>query len=111
MAERLSETYPCDKCKVDFCSRKCYRMTRWAELVKPKLEEYEQIGEIEEYREAVGKQKPKRIVYESSSVFSNGFTHYRTGKCPVCGEYYSNIDEINYCCKCGQALDWRDKDE
>ena len=41
VTERLTETYPCDKCKVEFCSRLCYRMTRWAEIAKEKLEEYE----------------------------------------------------------------------
>lgn len=41
MTERLTETYPCDKCKVEFCSRLCYRMTRWAEIAKEKLSEYE----------------------------------------------------------------------
>ena len=41
VAERLTETYPRDKCKVEFCSRLCYRMTRWAEIAKDKLAEYE----------------------------------------------------------------------
>lgn len=41
MTERLTETYPCNKCKVEFCSRLCYRMTRWAEIAKEKLAEYE----------------------------------------------------------------------
>lgn len=41
MTERLTKTYPCDSCKVEFCSRLCYRMTRWAEIAKDKLAEYE----------------------------------------------------------------------
>lgn len=41
MTERLTETYPCNKCKVEFCSRLCYRMTRWAEIAKERLAEYE----------------------------------------------------------------------
>ena len=41
MTERLTETYPCNKCNVEFCSRQCYSMTRWAEKVKEKLAEYE----------------------------------------------------------------------
>ena len=40
VTERLTETYPCDKCKVEFCSRLCYRMTQWAEIAKDKLAEY-----------------------------------------------------------------------
>ena len=41
MTERLTETYPCNKCNVEFCSRQCYSMTRWAESAKEKLAEYE----------------------------------------------------------------------
>ena len=41
MTERLTEIYPCNKCNVEFCSRLCYRMTRWAEKAKEKLDEYE----------------------------------------------------------------------
>lgn len=66
--------------------------------------EYEEIGTVEECREAVEKQKAKELVYESDSVFSNGFSHYRMGKCPMCDRYYNSSDEVNYCSKCGQAL-------
>ena len=41
MTERLTKTYPCDSCNEQFCSRLCYRMTRWAEIAKEKLSEYE----------------------------------------------------------------------
>ena len=41
MTEQLAKTYPCDSCNVQFCSRLCYRMTRWAEIAKEKLAEYE----------------------------------------------------------------------
>lgn len=41
MTERLAEIYPCNKCNVEFCSRQCYSMTRWAEKAKEKLDEYE----------------------------------------------------------------------
>ena len=41
MTERLTEIYPCNKCNVEFCSRQCYSMTRWAEKAKEKLAEYE----------------------------------------------------------------------
>ena len=49
MTERLTETYPCNKCKVEFCSRLCYRMTRWAEIAKEKLAEYETTEEDGNY--------------------------------------------------------------
>lgn len=41
MTERLTETYPCDLCNVEFCYRQCYKMTLWAEQAKEKLAEYE----------------------------------------------------------------------
>ena len=41
MTGRLTEIYPCNKCNVEFCSRQCYSMTRWAESAKEKLAEYE----------------------------------------------------------------------
>ena len=77
------------------------------EIAKQALEEiqqYREIGTVEECREAVEKQKAKELVYESDSVFSNGFSHYRMGKCPMCDRYYNSSDEVNYCSECGQAL-------
>ena len=68
------------------------------------IQQYREIGTVEECREAVRKQKPKELVYESNSVFSNGFSHYRMGRCPMCDRYYNSSDEVNYCSKCGQAL-------
>lgn len=68
------------------------------------IQKYRAIGTVEECREAVEKQKAKELVYESDSVFSNGFSHYRMGKCPMCDRYYNSSDEVNYCSKCGQAL-------
>ena len=41
VTERLTETYPCDLCNVEFCYRQCYKMTLWAEKAKEKLAEYE----------------------------------------------------------------------
>ena len=69
------------------------------------LDAYKEIGTVEECREAVEKQKAKKIVYESESVFSNGFSHYRMGKCPMCNQYYNSNDEVKYCPNCGQAID------
>ena len=73
--------------------------------------EYEEIGTVEECREAVEKQKAERIEYETDAVFSNGFSHYRIGKCPICDNRYNSNDEIDYCSKCGQKLDWSEEDE
>ena len=84
------------------------------EIAKQALEEiqqYREIGTVEECREAVAKQEAERIEYETNAVFSNGFSHYRMGKCPICDNRYNSNDEINYCSKCGQKLDWSEEDE
>lgn len=70
------------------------------------VQKYREIGTVEECREAVEKQKAKEIVCENDSVFSNGFSHYRIGRCPMCDRYYNSNDEVNYCSKCGQAIQW-----
>ena len=70
------------------------------------VQRYRKIGTVEECRKAVEKQKAKKIVYESNSVFSDGFARYRMGKCPMCDRYYNSNDDVNYCSKCGQRLDF-----
>lgn len=75
------------------------------------VQQYRKIGTVEECRKAVKKQSPKKIVYESDSVFCDGFTYYRTGKCPVCDKWYNSNDDVNYCSKCGQAISWEESEE
>ena len=81
------------------------------ERMLDELLQYREIGTVEECREAVEKQEAERVEYETNAVFSNGFSHYRIGKCPICDNRYNSNDEINYCSKCGQKLDWSEEDE
>ena len=74
-------------------------------------QQYHKIGTVEECRQAVEKQEAERVEYETNAGFSNGFSHYRIGKCPICDNRYNSNDEINYCSKCGQKLDWSEEDE
>lgn len=55
--------------------------------------------------EALEKQLPKKVEYERGYI-NNGFTKYRMAKCPNCDRWHSSRDEIIYCSKCGQRLDW-----
>lgn len=55
--------------------------------------------------EALEKQLPKEVEYEGG-FSNNGFTRYRMAKCPDCDRWHSSRDEIIYCSKCGQRLDW-----
>lgn len=63
------------------------------------IQQYREIGTVEECREAVEKQKVKK-----PEVIDQDFDYY---KCPVCGEYIWATDNINdhkYCLNCGQAV-------
>ena len=55
--------------------------------------------------EALEKQLPVKVEYEGG-FSNNGFTRYRMAKCPDCDRWHSSRDEIIYCSKCGQRLDW-----
>lgn len=55
--------------------------------------------------EALEKQLAKKVEYEGGYI-NNGFTKYRMAKCPNCDRWHSSRDEIIYCSKCGQRLDW-----
>lgn len=66
--------------------------------------------------EATEKKIPKKIVKIDKKVVSilknkrteEEYTEYR---CPECGNWITNIPKrILYCDKCGQALDWEDKE-
>ena len=47
----------------------------------------------------------KKVEY-SGGYIDNGFNKYRMAKCPNCDRWYSSRDEIIYCSKCGQRLDF-----
>lgn len=70
------------------------------------LEQYKAIGTLEECREAMEKQKPKKCAIDSCP----DHTHY---KCPSCGKIELSIYKhgfprlgriTKYCENCGQAL-------
>ena len=67
--------------------------------------EYEAIGTVEECREAVEKQNPKKIIIRN----------WRSTFCPTCGHelstslgdgYYKYPTFLERCPKCGQAIQW-----
>ena len=64
------------------------------------LSAYKYIGALEECREAVEKQKPKKPS-KGCGIF--GETAYN---CPYCGDEVRYLSE--YCSSCGQKLDWED---
>ena len=67
--------------------------------------EYSKIGTVKECREAVEKQRPKKIIIKS----------YCPTVCPTCGNelstslgdgYYKHPTFLEICPKCGQAIQW-----
>ena len=87
-----------------------YAIEEAIEIIK-EVQKYREIGTIEECREAVEKQKPKKVQCESDCKYCDGFIRYRIGKCPICGEWYNDKDEYNYCHKCGNKLNWSNENE
>lgn len=73
--------------------------------------QYQEIGTVEECREAVEKQTAKKPDYEGDG-YSDGQLVYDTWICPCCGKRYEvDYDDYDYCENCGQHIDWSDDDE
>ena len=80
------------------------------------LDEYEEIGTIEECREAVEKQKAKKPIYKHYE--DNGEPPHIKISCPNgCRIQLYPVTDKNlahehvYCPKCGQKIDWGDEDD
>lgn len=86
----------CDKCGEEHA-----KLAQWLrELLK-----YRAIGTVEECREAVEKQKPKKPDYEGDG-YADGHIVYDTWICPCCGKCYEvDYDNYSHCPECGQAID------
>lgn len=84
---------------------KCYSEK---EIIDTELYKYQQIGSLEEVREAVEKQKAKKPLV-------GGNTDKLTGDiriCPCCCGIVG-IDDMraDYCADCGQHIDWSEVEE
>ena len=72
------------------------------------IQQYREIGTVEECYRAVLKQKPtKPEIYTDTMQTMNGSFQRDVFECSVCGEYICNVeDEIpRYCFGCGQKLE------
>ena len=69
------------------------------------VQQYREIGTVEECREAVERQKPKMPDYEGDG-YADGEMVYDTWICPNCGKKYEvDYDDYKHCPNCGQAID------
>lgn len=74
------------------------------------IQQYREIGTVKECREAVEKQRPKKIIIES----------YCPTECPTCGHelskslgdgYYKYPIFLERCPNCGQEICWEESEE
>ena len=76
------------------------------------IQKYRTIGTVEECRTAREKQIPMKPMYEGDCCDGSGRLIYDTWICPNCGERYElDYDDYDFCTDCGQAIDWRKRDE
>ncbi len=68
------------------------------------LQQYREIGTLDEYREAREKQRAKKPIEDKH----NGIRYTEIYRCPVCDNSFSGRGYAKYCYHCGQKLDWRD---
>lgn len=93
------------------------RMQRYSALAKKhttigkvidSCAEYEDIGTVEECREAREKQIKKKPSIWGDGYDSEGKMIYDMYDCPNCGKSYEiDYSDYEYCPECGQAIDWR----
>ena len=75
------------------------------------IQQYREIGTVEECREAVEKQKAKkpRLNYKPKFFGKETYTCPRCGNC--CLEEFANERQNNrYCWDCGQAINWEESE-
>ena len=69
------------------------------------LKQYEDLGTVEELRQAKEKQTAKKPSYEGDG-YADGHLVYDTWICPNCEKHYEfDYDNYDYCPNCGQHID------
>ena len=90
-----------------------YQMLResldMAIIALKEIQQYREIGTVEECREAVEKQKAKKIIIRN----------WNPTRCPTCGHelsaslgdgYYKHPTFLERCPECGQAIRWEESE-
>lgn len=97
----------CECCKF-YVNCGIYEMEEMAIQALEEVQQYRQIGTVDECRAAMKKQTAKKPDYEGDG-YSDGQLVYDTWICPSCGKRYEVFyDDYDYCPNCGQKLDWSD---
>ena len=99
----------CDRSKGYVTFEKMREFTKSCKKALEEVQQYRQIGTVEECREAVEKQTANKPDYEGDE-YSDGQLVYDTWICPSCGKHYEvDCDRYDYCKNCGQHIDWSDE--
>lgn len=86
-------------------------MARIAISAMQELQEYKQLGTLEEIKNAVDKQIPKSPTYEGDGYAPDGSFVWDEWLCPHCGSRYEvEYDDYDYCPNCGQHIDWSEEE-
>ena len=64
------------------------------------VDDYREIGTVEEFKALKEKNVAKKAIAVDSGVYDYPYDY----ECPNCRE---NVDELDHHCNCGQALDWQ----
>ncbi len=68
---------------------------------------YRELGNLEELREAVEKQRAKKPNIWGDGYDDKGNMIYDMYDCPNCGKSYElDYEQYDYCPHCGQHIDW-----
>ncbi len=99
--------------------------------IKDELEEYKRLGDLEEVREAVERQRPRKAILKNGKSgmfvdYADGHGEYKVTKwqdwcCPVCGWFvgqrYNTLQskshdqrKSKYCNECGTKIDWSEEE-
>ena len=88
---------------------KAYEDMEMAIKALEEIQQYREIGSVEECREARERQKPKIPDVWGDGCDNEGNMIYDMYDCPNCGKSYEvDYHDYKFCPKCGQAIDWND---
>ena len=110
------------------CAREHEQIAEWLY----ELQQYKQLGTLEEVREAVERQQPRKAILKNGKSgmfvdYADGHGEYKVTKwqdwcCPVCGWFVGqrynasqgkshDQRKSEYCNECGQHIDWSEEDD
>lgn len=76
------------------------------------IQQYKQLGTLEEIKNDVEKQIPKSPTYDGDGYAPDGTFVWDEWLCPCCGSRFGvDYEEHDYCPNCGQHILWEVEDE